>query len=90
MSPLKELTIIEISSPVSVGKAPAAALVQWVPQLIGLCHAGCRCVQTPISTSATTGQPTEQCVQTFFSNLGRDPGPQCRPTQAGATATEAT
>ena len=39
-------------------------LAQCAPRLNGLSHPGSWPVQTPSCTSATTVQPTEQCVQT--------------------------
>ena len=42
----------------------AAPLAQCAPRLNGLSHPGSWPVQTPSCTSATTVQPTEQCVQT--------------------------
>jgi len=41
-------------------------LAQCVPRLIGLSQAGSWPTQTPLSTSAVTVQPTDQCVQMFF------------------------
>src|SRR6056297_2160103 len=41
-----------------------APLAQCAPRLNGLSHPGSCPVQTPSCTSATTVQPTEQCVQT--------------------------
>ena len=42
----------------------AAPLAQCAPRLNGLSQPGSCPVQTPLLTSATTVQPTEQCVQT--------------------------
>src|SRR5215211_2616774 len=43
-----------------------APLAQCDPRLSGLSQAGSWPTQTPFWTSATTVQPTEQCVQMFF------------------------
>src|SRR6056297_785957 len=42
----------------------AAPLAQCAPRLNGLSQPGSWPIQTPLLTSATTVQPTEQCVQT--------------------------
>src|SRR5215468_11025050 len=44
----------------------AAPLAQCEPRLIGLSHPGSWPIHTPFDTSASTVQPTEQCVQIFF------------------------
>ncbi len=44
-----------------------APLAQCVPRLIGDSHAGSWPTHTPFCTSATTVQPTEQCVQMFLT-----------------------
>ena len=44
-----------------------APLAQWAPRLNGLSQPGSCPTQTPLRTSATTVQPTEQCVQMDFT-----------------------
>ena len=46
-----------------------APLAQCVPRLIGLSQDGSWPTQTPFCTSAVTVQPTEQCVQMFFTRV---------------------
>ena len=42
-------------------------MAQWAPRLNGLSQPGSCPIQTPLLTSATTVQPTEQWVQTDFT-----------------------
>src|SRR5688572_11393144 len=61
----------------------AAPLAQCVPRLIGLSHDGSWPTHTPLTTSAVTVQPTEQCVQMFLTMVALAP-PGGRPPAAFA------
>ena len=78
-------------SPLAVSRTDAP-LAQCAPRLIGLSQPGSCPVQTPFCTSATTVQPTEQCVQTDFlisaaiPTLAACAGFTFEPTTAAAVA----
>src|SRR5947209_19482011 len=52
----------------------AAPLAQCEPRLIGESQPGSWPIHTPLETSATTVQPTEQCVQMFLRMVTAAPG----------------
>src|SRR5215475_8826729 len=58
----------------------AAPLAQCEPRLMGESQPGSCPIHTPLATSATTVQPTEQCVQMFFLMV------TCAPAGGGGPA----
>src|SRR3979490_2316161 len=74
-----------------------APFAQCEPRLIGESQPGSWPILTPLATSATTVQPTEQCVQMFLRMVTATPGaaggPACAlrtlPSGSGASVARA-